>query len=219
RGDVVKREGESPRCALLARGLCAYEIRQATAGLQSVMALITPGCCIADVSAVLDLAVNIRTVAWQDCEVLALPPSALLEEADRDCGFARALSRYLATKQLSLIEGMAATFTLEPQMRLKVLLKALITAYGQGDERAGRVVPVLLNNTQYGQVVHLSRVSVSRIFSQWQKEGLMVKRGRTLVVSPGLFDDVDDWIDGRGAAANTRLDYLLGDGHGFAFNP
>ena len=109
----------------------------------------------------------------------------------------------------SYSEGMVANFTLDPQFRLRTLFKVLITSYGIPLRDDWTVIPLLLNNSQYGQVVNLSRVSVSRIFSQWEAAGLIRKDRRSISVRKELFSDLYDWIDGKGSAEST---YLTGYG-------
>lgn len=50
-----------------------------------------------------------------------------------------------------------------------------------------------LTNEQYGAVVNLTRVSVSRIFSDWISKGLLYKSGRNVYVKAKLFENIYDW--------------------------
>ena len=142
---VLKSGGENPKCFLLTRGLCA------------TLSLIIPVRSMCDISASVDERVNVETVAWQDSVVLAMPPGTLQDEADRNPAFGRCLLQDVIAKQESHIEGMSANFTLEPQMRLKTLFKVLLTAYGRPCSGEGLVLPLLLNNSQYGQIVNRAR--------------------------------------------------------------
>ncbi|MCI5850730.1 MAG: Crp/Fnr family transcriptional regulator [Sutterellaceae bacterium] len=204
KNEILKAGGENPKSFLLVRGLCAYRINSVLKGSPSILSLIIPGRSMCDISAAADERVNVTTVAWQDSMVLAMPPGTLNEERARDPEFGRLLMEDVIAKQESHIEGMVANFTLDPQDRLRTLLKVLLTSYGI-PVRDGAVVPLLLNNTQYGQIVNLTRVSVSRIFSKWEAEGLIRKDGRAISVRRALFDPVYDWLDGTGAAQSTRL--------------
>ena len=51
-----------------------------------------------------------------------------------------------------------------------------------------------------------ARISVSRILSQWQREGLLEKDRRTIAVRQALFEDLNDWIDGTGDSRHTCLE-------------
>ena len=162
-----------------------------------------------DISAAVDERVNVETVAWRDCVVYAMPPRTLSEEMSKDPEFGKAVLADVTAKEESYIEGMVANFTLDPRSRLRTLFKVLITSYGIPIRDDWTVIPLLLNNSQYGQVVNLSRVSVSRIFSQWEAAGLIRKDRRSISVRKELFSDLYDWIDGKGAAEAT---YLTGYG-------
>ncbi|MEI3144771.1 MAG: Crp/Fnr family transcriptional regulator [Dakarella massiliensis] len=163
-----------------------------------------------DISAAVDERVNVETVAWRDCVVYAMPPRTLSEEMSKDPAFGKAVLADVTAKEESYIEGMVANFTLDPQFRLRTLFKVLITSYGIPLRDDWTVIPLLLNNSQYGQVVNLSRVSVSRIFSQWEVAGLIRKDRRSISVRKELFSDLYDWIDGKGSAEST---YLTGYGN------
>lgn len=209
RNQVLKAGGDNPKSFLLVRGLCVYRIASAIKGSSSILSLIPPGRSMCDISAAVDERVNVETVAWRDCVVYAMPPRTLSEEMSKDPEFGKAVLADVTAKEESYIEGMVANFTLDPQSRLRTLFKVLITSYGIPIRDDWTVIPLLLNNSQYGQVVNLSRVSVSRIFSQWEAAGLIRKDRRSISVRKELFSDLYDWIDGKGAAKAT---YLTGYG-------
>ena len=202
---VLKSGGENPKCFLLVRGLCAYHIPNSESGIPTTLSLIIPGRSMCDISASVAERVNVETVAWQDSLVLAMPPATLRDEALRDPALAACLLQDVIAKQESHIEGMTANFTLSPQMRLKTLFKVLLTAYGRPVTGESLLLPLLLNNSQYGQIINLSRVTVSRILAEWQEQGLVKKDGRAIAVNSRLFEDIYDWLDGIGKNSNTRL--------------
>ncbi len=55
-------------------------------------------------------------------------------------------------------------------------------------------IPLDLTNEQYGSVVNLTRVSVSRLFSDWSAKELIRKSGRNVFVRSELFKDIYDWV-------------------------
>lgn len=174
RNQVLKAGGDNPKSFLLVRGLCVYRIASAK-GSSSILSLIPPGRSMCDISAAVDERVNVETVAWRDCVVYAMPPRTLSEEMSKDPAFGKAVLADVTAKEESYIEGMVANFTLDPQFRLRTLFKVLITSYGIPLRDDWTVIPLLLNNSQYGQVVNLSRVSVSRIFPSGKRPVLSEK--------------------------------------------
>ena len=48
-------------------------------------------------------------------------------------------------------------------------------------------MPLLLTADRIGSVVNLTRMSVSKLFSQWQREGLMIRHGQTSIVQSAAF--------------------------------
>lgn len=199
KGQALKLSGQSPKLFYLERGLCAYLIAQPHKEQPSVLSLIVPGRTMGDLTCMTGDTVNVVSVAWQSSIVWEVDVPALYARLMACPEQMLALTRHLLRKQESHLEAMVANFTLPAPMRIKVFLRVLIARYGLALKPEGTVVPLLLSNAQIGLVVHLSRVSVSRILSQWQQVGLVQKRGRTLVVCAALFDDIHDWM----AAAHT----------------
>ena len=121
-----------------------------------------------------------------------VPPKELPETQDlfRKYGEAAHVTR----KQECSIEAMVANFTLEPAERLRRFLKVLLISYDVpiSDTEWNRI-PLDLTNEQYGAVVNLTRVSVSRIFSDWISKGLLYKSGRNVYVKAKLFENIYDW--------------------------
>ncbi len=209
KNEVLKAGGENPKCFLLVHGLCVYRVAGERRRSPSILSVIIPGRSMCDISASVNERVNVETVAWQESTVLAMPPGALEEEAARDPVFSRLLLQDVIAKQESHIEGMVANFTLAPEERLKTFFKVLLTAYGTPIRQGWMVMPLLLNNEQYGQIVNLTRVSVSRTLSRWVEAGLVRKNGRSIAVREELFSDCYDWL---GTAGGTLQPHIKGYG-------
>ena len=194
KGEVLKSGGQSPRLFYLKKGLCAYLIAEQAKGRPSVLSLIVPGRTMGDLTCLTEDKVNVFSVAWQKSEILEVDVAQLYARIESIPGLMRQLALHLVRKQESHLEGMVANFTLSADKRLKVFLRVLIEAYGLELKARDNVVPLLLTNEQIGLITNLTRVSVSRIFSQWQEAGLLHKNGKTLLVEKALFDDVYDWL-------------------------
>lgn len=194
KGETLKSGGQSPRLFFLEKGLCAYLIAEQTQGRPSVLSLIIPGRTMGDLTCLTYDKVNVCSVAWQDSIVLEVDIESLYARIEARPGWMRKLASHLVRKQESHLEGMVANFTLAAPERLKVFLRVLFDAYGLELKEHANVVPLLLTNEQIGLVTNLTRVSVSRIFSQWQEAGLLTKNGKTLTVEKTLFEGIFDWL-------------------------
>ena len=96
---------------------------------------------------------------------------------------------------------MIANFTLPPEQRVKILMKALLLYEGSLDNPdAGDWLrlPYRISAETLGQTVNLTRQSVTEIISGWRRAGLARRIGQDLDLSRALFDDIYDWIDHRG---------------------
>ena len=90
---------------------------------------------------------------------------------------------------------MTANFTLGAKARVKLFLRVLLAAYGLPLHEGENVIPLLISNELIGDVVNLSRMSVYRILTDWEKAGLAKRNGKNLAVASRLFHDVYDWDD------------------------
>ena len=94
-----------------------------------------------------------------------------------------------AERQVKIMDA-----TLEPAERLRRFLKVLLINYEVPiSDTVWNRIPLDLTNEQYGAVVNLTRVSVSRIFSDWISKDLLYKSGRNVYVKAKLFENIYDW--------------------------
>ena len=179
---------------ILKKGLCAYLIAEQAKGRPSVLSLIVPGRTMGDLTCLTGDKVNVFSVAWQNSEILEVDVAQLYSRIEATPGLMRRLALHMVRKEESHLEGMVANFTLSADKRIKVFLRVLLESYGLEIKPHDNIIPLLLTNEQIGLVTNLTRVSVSRIFSQWHEAGLLHKKGKTLIVEKALFDDIYDWI-------------------------
>lgn len=194
KGEILKGGGQSPRLFYLKKGLCAYHIAEQAKGRPSVLSLIVPGRTMGDLTCLTGDKVNVFSVAWQQSVVYEVNVAELYSCIEATPGLMRRLAQHMLRKEESHLEGMVANFTLAADKRLKVFLRVLLESYALEVKPHDNIIPLLLTNEQIGRVTNLTRVSVSRIFSQWHEAGLLHKKGRTLFVEKALFDDVYDWL-------------------------
>lgn len=193
-GHLLKGKGEPSKLYLISKGAAAYYVADRYKSHPSVLSLLIPGCSACDLSVITGDRVNVTTRAIGPCEVLIMPPHVLTDLMKNNSEFAAKEAAHVTRKQECSIEAMVANFTLEPAERLRRFLKVLLISYDVpiSDTEWNRI-PLDLTNEQYGAVVNLTRVSVSRIFSDWISKGLLYKSGRNVYVKAKLFENIYDW--------------------------
>lgn len=195
-GEILKHGGQSPRLFFLEKGLCAYFVGGEVKNRPSVLSLILPGRTMGDITCFTKDRVNVVSKALKDSVVLEVDPFAVLEESKKNPDLMLQLGRLLIHKQESHMEGLLANYTLSAPDRIRVFLKALFLSYHlQVKPEDWNIVPLRLNNEQLALIVNLTRISVSKILSEWQERGLVKKEGPTLLVRKDLFNGIYDWLD------------------------
>lgn len=117
-----------------------------------------------------------------------MQPHVLTDLMKNNSEFAAKEAAHVTRKQECSLEAMVANFTLEPAERLRRFLKVLLINYEVPiSDTVWNRIPLDLTNEQYGAVVNLTRVSVSRIFSDWISKDLLYKSGRNVYVKAKLF--------------------------------
>ena len=98
-------------------------------------------------------------------------------------------------KEESIIEGAFANFTLDTDRRLRVLLLSFfLEGAGQISANEWNECPVCLSVTEISRIIAATRSWVSTLLSEWQREGILKKTGRTFAVRTELFESVKDWL-------------------------
>ena len=193
KGGVLKSGGESQKLFHLVEGICAYFINYAE-GKPRSFALILPGSSLGDLTCITGQKVNVTTSVLRDAKILTLSPEIYLSAIKSDAELAIKLCRHAINKQESSLEATITNFTHEPAMRLKIFLQALIIRYQNKIEEWNKV-PLILTHEELGMMINTTRVTVNRIFSQWEKEGLIKKDGKQIHCGKVLFGDIYDWTE------------------------
>lgn len=192
---LMKAKGENNKLYLVTKGAAAYYIADQHKSHASVLNLLIPNRAACDLSALTGTKVNVMTRAIGTCEVLSMSPNVIPNYMREHAEFGLEMAKHVTIKQECSIEAMVANFTLEPADRLRTLLKVLLLSYDKPivpDEWLR--IPLDLTNEQYGSIVNLTRVSVSRLFSDWSAKELFRKSGRNVFVRSELFDGIYDWV-------------------------
>lgn len=197
RGDILRAGSAAASILLVERGLCAI---YADDGLvpTKVVGLVTPGCSLSMSKSIGDGGPTRLVRALRQVQALSVSPETIREALIADPELSILVARRLLATEESQIDGLLANISMEPDGRLRALLHTLICAYRGGINPGWNLVPLLLNNEEYAAVVHLARVTVSRKFSRWAEQGLLMKNGRQIHVHSDLFKN----DEGKGAAAD-----------------
>ena len=124
----------------------------------------------------------------RNVDALAIPSVEFRASILADDRMHLAATYDIMSKQGTQNEGLLTNLLLDPPERLVVLLQAIFAAHRR-DMRAGwNPVPLDLLTHEYGAIVHTTRITVSRVFGGWQREGLLRRIGRRLEVNSALFE-------------------------------
>lgn len=201
KGEVLKRGGDEAKLFFLKSGLCAYQIDTTATGRTVFLALIPPGRAMGDLTASVNNKANTLTVALTNSVVWVTGPDEIARAmSDGRLPPDKEIANVIA-KEECLIEAMTANFTLSPEVRLRVFLKAMLRTWNIDPEASTKELqlPLTLSAETMGCVLHLNRVSVAKIFSKWTAAGLARREGRRWWVSPELFDNLYDWVEHPGS--------------------
>lgn len=196
RGAVIPVGKASCDVLYIQRGLCAT-FAGGEAGHPKVLALFPAQRVMGAIKAVTEEPVNLIARVLVDVEALRLSPEVFRTAMFSNMELARLVMRGLLVKQESQFEGLVTNVALDAHARLKVLLRTLLAADQQPLTLGWNALPYRLTADEYASIVHLTRVSVSRIFSEWIADETMRRVGRRVEVHSRLFDAVYDWMSQR----------------------
>ena len=125
-GGVLKRGGDANRLFLLEEGICAYFVAGATTGHSTIMSLLLPGTTLCDMTSSVGRRCNVETRAVQASRVWCTAPDFYERHVFTNPELAVEKYQHAVGKQEATLEGMIANFTLPPEQRVKILLKAVL---------------------------------------------------------------------------------------------
>lgn len=205
-GEILKRGGEANRLFLLEEGLCAYFVAGETTGHASIMSLLLPGTTMCDMTSSVGRRYNVETRAIQTAKVWCTAPDFFNRHIFTDPALGVLKYQHAISKQEATLEGMIANFTLPPEQRIKILIKAVLLHEGTEFGTDWLRIPYTISSEVIGQTVNLTRQTVAQVIGEWRHQGLARRTGRHLEIMPALFDDIYDWFEHReGCLPNWRL--------------
>lgn len=195
---LLKRGGDANRLFLLEEGICAYFVAGATTGHSTIMSLLLPGTTLCDMTSSVGRRCNVETRAVQASKVWCTAPDFYERHVFTNPELAVEKYQHAVGKQEATLEGMIANFTLPPEQRVKILLKAVLLHEQAELGSDWTRIPYDLPAEVIGQTVNLTRQTVAQTIGDWRRAGLARRVGRHLEVLPTLFDDIYDWLEHRG---------------------
>ncbi|WP_411703886.1 Crp/Fnr family transcriptional regulator [Edaphovirga cremea] len=193
KGTIIKNRGESQKLFYLVNGLCMYYANYVENNPLS-FSLVLPERTMGDITCITKQQVNVTTIVIRDADILLVPPDILLKAMQQDAELAIKICRHVVAKQESSLEAVITNMTCEPAIRLKILLKSILLESYVGIKEGWYTVPLTLTHEEYGQIINVTRVTISRILAHWQSAGLICRENKTIIVNHLLFDDVYDWL-------------------------
>lgn len=205
-GQAIYNGGVDAEVAFILSGLCTYRMQDARDG-EHYLTLACEGRLASNVDGFTGDVVNILDYALRPTEVLLINRRAFLDMLAADPVLEREHMQMLVSEHESDMEGMFSALTDPLPVRLAKLLAALVfrnEPRGRFDWRKAKAtitpepIPYALTVTESAKVVCASRTAVSLCMSEWEKDGLLLRRNGTRLLTPALLDLIPgDWLDGR----------------------
>ncbi|MDR2401099.1 MAG: Crp/Fnr family transcriptional regulator [Deferribacteraceae bacterium] len=193
RGTPVIHGGAHGRFYFLKKGLgaCIFTDKN---GRSHIFTLVLPGQAFGDIDGITRETVNCTDMVIRPSEVLSIDYETWYKHIGSRAEILLISAKSIINRHDAMMEQMIANYTLRIPERIKVLLKALITTEFNDYRIGWNKVPFNLSNVEYAALVGATRVSISRLFTEWSFEGLLKKNNRELFVHTDLLADVYDWM-------------------------
>lgn len=214
----IPHGGVDGEIALLLDGLVSFAFTDNQSN-HHIFAIVLPGRTIGDLDALNPSRVNVLAECIRPSRVILLK-NRIWRECMRESIENMELYADLSIlKEECILEGAFANFTMELDMRLRVLIYAILQGCGiaiqphsDGHACGGWAgqewieCPLELTVTEFARIVGANRSWVSTKISEWIDEGLMRKSGRSIACHPKLFANVHDWMRSPDNVRPTSID-------------
>lgn len=191
---VISHGGKDGSIALLLDGLITFAFFDASSN-HHIFAIVLPGRTIGDLDALNPSRTNVLAECIRPSRVLMLE-NKIWRECMRESVENMELYADLSIlKEECILEGAFANFTMDLDMRLRVLISAIFQASGVPISPTDyNECPLSLTVTEFARIVGANRSWVSTKISEWCEQGLMRKSNRSLACHGALFASVHDWM-------------------------
>lgn len=124
---------------------------------------------------------TVSAVAATDTRVWMVPAATMLSALSRDAHLAAQHQLLSGMRFRILLRHVAVQGSNSSRRRVCLHLLDLIHSYGVA-HRLGRLISISFTQQEMGSICGLSRVSVSQIFSQLEREQIIARAGRLVVI-------------------------------------
>nr|WP_319512883.1 Crp/Fnr family transcriptional regulator [uncultured Cohaesibacter sp.] len=158
----------------LSKGFC-YTFTVNSNGTSNINRLLTPGSIFGEVSCVLDAPSLTQTTAVEDSIVYTLKYRKLLELVAGHADLIHSLLKAYAWRIGAYNISIFVKNTFSNEQKIALLYISICNKKDQGNYKS---IPFSLTHQLIGELVGVSRETVSRVLSKWKKSG-MIRTGNT----------------------------------------
>ena len=150
-------------------------------GKERHLLIIGPSGLVGDCALRATRLYTVSAVAATDSLVYMVPAARMLSALVHDARMAAQHQQLAGMRFRILLRHVAVQGTNSSRRRVCLHLLDLVHSYG-APHRLGRVISISFTQQEMGSICGLSRVSVSQIFSQLERERVIARDGRLVVV-------------------------------------
>ncbi len=193
-GGTFHHGGMEGHVALLLEGLVTFSFIDIRGGYHT-FALVLPGRTIGDLDALNPDRTSVIAECIRPSRALLIPNMQYRRALRTSVELMEMYADFAILKEEAILDGAFANFSMDTDRRLRVLILSLfLEADGKFNEDGWGNSPVSLSVTEISRIISATRSWVSTQLSEWQREGLLKKTGRTFSVRREIFDTVQDWL-------------------------
>ena len=123
----------------------------------------------------------VSAVAASDAVVCMVPSAGMLDALTRDPALAAQHQALSSMRFRVMLRHVAVQGANSSRRRVCLHLRDLVNSYG-APHKAGSVISISFTQQEMGSICGLSRVSVSHIFTQLEREQVITRAGRLVVI-------------------------------------
>ena len=204
KGLSIANGGRDGEVAWILTGLAAYSYPNA-ASEPRIFGLVPPGRMMGNIDAYTSRIVNVVDFALRPIEAFLMPAAAFRDALAQAPALTARLMKNIVDEHEADLEGAASIASDPVERRIARLYAALIFRDSPRETfdfasacktlTAPQPIPYALSVTETARIVGATRVRVSGILAQFERDGRIVrKRDGERLIAPSLFEDIADWL-------------------------